>query len=227
VIVVTGANKGIGMEIVKQLAAQAHEVILTARDATKGAKACAQVNREHPAVHFVPLDITQDAQIKNAVAQIQSTFGKVDVLINNAAILLREDQSLLSDEPAIFEKTLHTNAFAQLRVTQQFYPLLPAGGRIIMTSSGGGSMSSPVGGWSPAYCVSKSLLGAITRHLAHELGPRKITVNAFDPGWVKTDMGGHSAPREVGEGAATAVWLATGPVVETGLFFRDKKSIPW
>lgn len=101
------------------------------------------------------------------------------------------------------------------------------GGRIIMTSSDGGSMSEPVEGWSPAYCVSKSLLNAITRHLAHELHDFGISVNAFDPGWVKTDMGGQSAPGSVEQGADTAVWLATSENPGTGKIYHHRKEIHW
>ena len=96
-----------------------------------------------------------------------------------------------------------------------------------MVSSEGGSMTDPVGGWSPAYCISKSLLDAMTRHLAHDLSDRRVSVNAFCPGWVKTDMGGRSAPRNVERGADTGVWLATEVKIATGKFFRDRKEIPW
>jgi len=151
----------------------------------------------------------------------------LDVLINNAAISMRDDHSLLQNDTTITEKIIKTNALAQLAVTRAFQSLIPNGGRIIMISSGGGSMSDPVGGWSPAYCVSKSFLGAITRHLAYELSNRKISVNALDPGWVKTDMGGRSAPGSVEEGADTPVWLATSEKTATGKFFRGRKEIPW
>lgn len=227
IILVTGSNKGIGLEIVRQLAQQGNEVILTARDEKKGLDTQNKLKAEKLSVHFIPLDITNQESIQHAFNQVKSEFGKLDVLINNAAVLLKEDQSLLRNDAAVFEKTLHANAFAQLAVTKQFHSIIPNGGRIIMTSSGGGSMSDPVGGWSPAYCVSKSLLGAITRHLAHELSSRNISVNAFDPGWVKTDMGGSSAPRSVAQGADTAVWLATQDGISTGKFFRDRKAIAW
>ena len=88
-------------------------------------------------------------------------------------------------------------------------------------------MSDPVGGWSPAYCVSKSFLNAATRHLAYELSAKGISVNAYTPGWVRTDMGGRSAPRSVEQGADTAVWLATNENIPTGKFFSDRKEIPW
>jgi NAD(P)-dependent dehydrogenase (short-subunit alcohol dehydrogenase family) len=227
IILVTGSNKGIGFEIVRQLAAQGHEVILTARDETKGLEALKKLKTEKLNAHFVLLDIVDEKSIQSAFAKVKTQFGKLDVLINNGAILLKEDQSLIKGDASVFEKTLQANAFAQLAVTKQFHSIIPNGGRIIMTSSGGGSMSDPVGGWSPAYCVSKSLLGAITRHLAHEMISRNIAVNAFDPGWVKTDMGGSSAPRTADQGADTAVWLATHELIATGKFFRDRKVIAW
>ena len=121
-----------------------------------------------------------------------------------------------------------TAAFGPLRVTKDFLPFIPSGGRVIMISSGGGSMTDEVGGWWPAYCVSKSLLNAITRHLAYELSEKNISVNAVCPGWVKTEMGGRGAPRSVERGAETITWLATeAPLKLTGKFFRDRKEIPW
>lgn len=227
IILVTGSNKGIGFEIVRQLCTLGHEVVLTARDRKKGWDAVARLKLENLSVHFIELDITKEQSIQQAFNSIKSSFGKLDVLINNAAILLKQDQSLLRNDFSIIEETLNVNSMAQLKVTRAFQLLIPDGGRIIMASSEGGSMTDPVGGWSPAYCISKSLLNAITRHLAHELSHRKIPVNAFCPGWVKTDMGGKSAPRSVKEGADTAVWLATTEKIGSGNFYRDRKVIPW
>lgn len=227
IILVTGSNKGIGFEIVRQLCTLGHDVVLTARDPKKGWDAVARLKLENLSVHFIELDITNEQSIQQAFNSIKSSFGKLDVLINNAAILLKQDQSLLRNDFSIIEETLNVNSMAQLNVTRAFQSLIPDGGRIIMTSSEGGSMTDPVGGWSPAYCISKSLLNAITRHLAHELSHRKIPVNAFCPGWVKTDMGGKSAPRSVKEGADTAVWLATTEKIGSGNFYRDRKVIPW
>jgi len=227
IILVTGSNKGIGYEVVRQLAKLGHEVILTARTETKGLEAAEKLKNENLFAHFLVLDITQEESILHAASKVKSEFGKLDVLINNAAVSLPGDYSLLKNDPAITEQIMNTNGSAQLAVTRAFHPLIPKGGRIIMVSSGGGSMSDPVGGWSPAYCVSKSFLGAITRHLAYELSARKIAVNAFDPGWVKTDMGGPAAPGSVEEGADTAVWLASTDKMATGKFFRNKKEIPW
>ena len=227
IILVTGSNKGIGYEVVRQLAKLGHEVILTARDESKGLEAQKKLKAENLDAQFIPLDITDKKSIHQALAKVKSDFGQLDVLINNAGISLRGDHSLLTNDSAITEQIINTNALAQLAVTRAFQSLIPNGGRIIMISSGGGSMSDPVGGWSPAYCVSKSFLGAITRHLAYELSSRKISVNALDPGWVKTDMGGRSAPGSVEDGADTPVWLATTEKIATGKFFRNRKEIPW
>jgi len=227
IILVTGSNKGIGFEIVRQLAKLDHQVVLTARDEAKGLDACKKLKAENLAVRFLELDITKEESIEQAANKVKTEFGKLDVLINNAAISLRGDYSLLKNDPATTQQIINTNAFAQLAVTRAFQPLLPNGGRIIMVSSGGGSMSDPVGGWSPGYCVSKSLLGAITRHLAYELSDRRISVNAYDPGWVKTDMGGRSAPGTAEQGADTGVWLVVDDKTPSGKFFRDRKEIPW
>jgi NAD(P)-dependent dehydrogenase (short-subunit alcohol dehydrogenase family) len=227
IILVTGSNKGIGYEVVKQLAKLGHQVILTSRDEAKGLEALKKLKTENLNVLFIPIDITSEASIQQAASKVKSEYGKLDVLINNAAISLRGDHSLLQNDSNITEQIINTNALAQLAVTRAFQSLIPNGGRIIMVSSGGGSMSDPVGGWSPAYCVSKSFLGALTRHLAYELSSKKISVNALDPGWVKTDMGGRSAPGSVEEGADTPVWLATTEKVATGKFFRNRREIPW
>lgn len=227
VILVTGANKGIGFEIVRQLAASGHAVILTSRDEVKGMDAVAQLKKQSLSVDYVQLDITREESIREAFNKIKVSFGRLDVLINNAAILLKEDQSLLRDDLSILKQTIDSNAYGQLMVTRIFTPIVSMGGRIILTSSDGGSMSTSVGGWSPAYCVSKSFLNAITRHLAYELSGRNISVNSFDPGWVKTDMGGRSAPGSVEDGADTAVWLATADKISTGKFYRSRKEIDW
>lgn len=227
IVLVTGANKGIGFETVKQLARLGHEVLLAARDERKGKEALIALQKENLKAHFVSLNITDLSSIKTAVTSVKNEFGRLDVLINNAAILLKEDRSLLKNDWLTIEQSLQTDAVAQLIVTREFLPLLRSGSRIIMTSSGGGSMTDPVGGWSPAYCIAKSLLNAMTRHLAYELSTQHISVNAFCPGWVKTDMGGKSAPRTVEQGADTAVWLATTDRITSGKFFRDRREIPW
>jgi NAD(P)-dependent dehydrogenase (short-subunit alcohol dehydrogenase family) len=226
-ILVTGANKGIGFEIVRQLLILGHRVILGARDETKGQEAIEQLKKENLDAFLLSLDIDNPTSVDNGFEKIKKKFNQLDVLINNAAILIKEDRSLLRNHDEITAQTLRTNVYSQLNVTRKFLPIISDGGRIIMTSSQGGSMTDPVGGWSPAYCVSKSFLNAVTRHLAYELQSRSIAVNAYCPGWVRTDMGGRSAPRSVEQGADTAVWLATNDKIQTGKFFRDRKEIPW
>jgi NAD(P)-dependent dehydrogenase (short-subunit alcohol dehydrogenase family) len=226
-ILVTGANKGIGFEVVRQLAALGNQVIATARDPLKGEAAVANLKAEGLDVSLLQLDVSIEASIQQAVQKFQNTYHKLDVLINNAAVLLREDQSIVTGTAEVFHKTMRTNVFGPLQMVRHFRPFIPPGGRIINTSSGGGSMTDPVGGWSPAYCISKSALNALTRHLAYELATQKISVNAYCPGWVRTEMGGRSAPRTVAQGADTAVWLATSANLPTGRFFRDRKEIPW
>lgn len=226
-IVITGANKGIGFEVARQLAKLQHTVVLGVRDSAKGREAVGRLKEEGLDGHFLLLDVSDEASIKQAAQQVKNQFGKVDVLINNAAVLLREDHSLSEGTAEVFHRTMRTNVFGPVQMVRHFLSLIPSGGRIINTSSGGGSMTDPVGGWSPVYCISKSSLNAITRHLAYEFSSRNISVNAYCPGWVRTDMGGKSAPRTVQQGADTAVWLATAKISETGKFFRDRKVILW
>ncbi|MFN5171193.1 MAG: SDR family oxidoreductase [Cyclobacteriaceae bacterium] len=226
-ILVTGSNKGIGFEVVRQLAQAGHHVLLAARDATRGSEAAARLREEKITVTSLVLDVADPISIEQAAGYVKAEWGRLDVLINNAAVLLKEDQSLASGAADVFHKTMRTNVFGPVAVTRALLPLMSAGARIIMTSSGGGSMTDPVGGWSPVYCVSKSSLNAATRHLAYELSSRNISVNAYCPGWVRTDMGGKSAPRSVEQGADTAVWLATVDLAPTGKFFRDRREIPW
>jgi NAD(P)-dependent dehydrogenase (short-subunit alcohol dehydrogenase family) len=227
IVLVTGANKGIGFEIVRQLARRGFVVILTSRDKAMGMTAQNELRKENLSIDFVQMDITSEESIQHTYNSVKSTYERLDVLINNAGICLKEDRSLLQNDLSVIRQTVESNAFAHLTVSRIFYPIIPAGGRIIMTSSEGGSMSDPVGGWSPAYCISKSFLNAITRHLSYELRDRRISVNAFDPGWVKTDMGGRSAPGSVEQGADTAVWLATTENPATGKFYYSRKEIPW
>lgn len=224
---VTGANKGIGLEIVRQLLKLGHHVILGAREEAKGLEATRQLQKENLEPYFLLLDVDNPDSIESAFQKVKHDYNTLDVLVNNAAILLKDDRSLLRNSAEATERTLQTNVHSQLNVTKKFLPLMPNGARIIMTSSQGGSMSDPIGGWSPAYCVSKSFLNAITRHLAFELSARGISVNAYSPGWVRTDMGGRSAPRTVEQGADTAVWLATNEKHVTGKFFSDRKETPW
>ena len=226
-ILITGANKGIGFEIARQLSKLGHRVIISGRDNTRLDEAKQKFIEENLTVEHLIMDVGDSHSISAAAEVLRKKNIQLDVLINNAAILLKTDQHILQDDGEILQQTLNVNSIGPLRVCKAFLPLIADRGRIINISSGGGSMTDPVGGWSPAYCVSKTLLNSITRQLAYELSSQQISVNAMCPGWVKTDMGGRSAPRTVQQGADTAAWLATAEKIPTGKFFRDRKEIPW
>jgi NAD(P)-dependent dehydrogenase (short-subunit alcohol dehydrogenase family) len=178
-------------------------------------------------VHVLELDVSNLASVTAAAKRVAETSPQLDVLINNAGILLDASQSILTlDEPTIIS-TLQVNTLGPLRVAQAFLPLLrkSESPRIINVSSGGGQLSDPAD-WAPAYCLSKTALNAVTVQLAGSLPG--FAVNSVCPGWVRTDMGGSGATRSVAQGAAGIVWLATqAPQSLTGQFLRDGQPIPW
>ncbi|MDZ4752791.1 MAG: SDR family NAD(P)-dependent oxidoreductase [Flavobacteriales bacterium] len=224
-ILITGSTKGIGFEIARQLLDLGHNVIISGRDEERLLLAASKLTTFSEQLETLLMDVSKQESIESAADQFQKS---IDVLINNAAILLKEDHSIHKQSNDILFQTLQTNGYGSLNVSRAFLRHINSPGRIINISSGGGSMSDPVGGWAPAYCVSKSLLNAFTRQLANELIDENIAVNAVCPGWVKTDMGGSGASRSAEHGAATPVWLAVeADQLLTGNFFRDKKEIPW
>ncbi len=227
-ILITGSNKGIGFEIARQCAVQGHRVVISGRDETRLALAQKKLMDAGLKCATLKMDVSDARSIESAAELFGKMFPVLDVLVNNAGIIVRNDDSLSSGEDAALEETLHTNCYGPLRTVKSFLRFMKQGSQVINISSGGGSMTDPIGGWSPAYCVSKTMLNGITRHLAYELSEKEIRVNAVCPGWVKTDMGGEGANRTVDKGAETPVWLANdGAKDKTGLFFRDKKEIPW
>jgi NAD(P)-dependent dehydrogenase (short-subunit alcohol dehydrogenase family) len=227
-ILITGANKGIGFEMARQLGKLGHVIIISARNETRLKQAVLKLKGDYIAVEGLLMDVADEKSVRNASEKFAQLHLKLDVLINNAAILDKEDRSILQENEDLLLKTISTNSYGALRVVRAFLPFLKTPSRIINISSEGGSMTDPVGGWAPAYCVSKSLLNAITRRLAAELLSRHISVNAVCPGWVRTDMGGAGAARSLEKGAETPVWLATeAEQTLTACFFRDKKQIPW
>jgi NAD(P)-dependent dehydrogenase (short-subunit alcohol dehydrogenase family) len=227
VALVTGANKGIGFEIVRELARLGLRVFLGARNEKAGRAAAEKLSKEGDVV-FVKIDIADAASIQRAADDVAGQTDCLDVLVNNAGILLDEDKGALTITPEIFETTLRTNTLGPWLVTQAFVPLLKKSRepRIVNVSSGGGQLDGGADGWAPAYCVSKTALNGVTAQLAAALP--KFAVNSVCPGWVRTDMGGENATRSVAEGAATIVWLATdAPQDLTGKFVKDRKVIPW
>lgn len=225
---VTGANRGIGLEVCRQLAQREYTVILGSRDSLKGEEAAAALAAEGLNILPRQLDVTDPESIDRLRAQVASEFARLDVLVNNAAILYDHWQRASNADLMQVRQALETNTLGAWMMCQAFLPLLRRSqhGRIVNVSSEAGSLAS-IGAAAPAYNVSKVALNALTRMLAMELRERHILVNAVCPGWVATDMGG-SGGRPVADGAASVVWAATlpddGP---TGGFFRDGQSLPW
>ena len=228
VIVVTGGNRGIGFEICRQLTAREARVVLTARERTAGEAAVKKLAGGKHAAAFHPLDVTDGKSIERLSEFLKETYGHIDVLINNAGIIAEGEAPALKVDLATVRETLETNALGPLHLAQNLVPLLKSGSspRVVNMSSGMGALADNYGGHA-AYRMSKTLLNAVTAILAAELAGT-IAVNSVCPGWVKTDMGGRNATRDVAEGADTAVWLALdAPATLTGKFVRDHKVIPW
>src|SRR3954471_19960310 len=224
---VTGANKGIGFEVARDLARLGLHVFLGARNEKAGRAAADQLS-ESGTISFLEIDVSNAGSIQRAAEELARQTDRLDVLINNAGILLDEDKDALTITPEIFETTLRTNTLGPWLMAQAFAPLLKKSSapRIVNVSSGGGQLEDGADGWAPAYCVSKTALNGVTVQLAAALP--KCAVNSVCPGWVRTDMGGENATRSVAEGAATIVWLATdAPHDLTGKFVKDRKVIPW
>jgi NAD(P)-dependent dehydrogenase (short-subunit alcohol dehydrogenase family) len=220
-VLITGAYRGLGYEVARQLSERGWKVVLTARRKAEGAAAAARLKN----ASFLELDIAHDASVARAAEQVPS----LDVLVNNAAVIEDGDQDILTIRPEVVARTIETNALGALRVSQAFVPhlLKSSGGRIVNVSSGAGQLSD-MGTWSPAYAASKTTLNAITCLLAAGLRDKGIAVNSVCPGWCRTEMGGPTAPRSVEEGAAGIAWLAAdAPQEKTGLIWRDKQVIPW
>jgi NAD(P)-dependent dehydrogenase (short-subunit alcohol dehydrogenase family) len=228
VAVVTGANRGIGLEVVRQLARDGYTAILSARDAGKGAAAAERLLAEGLDVVPRQLDVADPASVAAFGTALERDHGRLDVLVNNAAILYDTWQSGVEADLDVVREALETNLLGAWRAVEACLPLLrrSASGRIVNVSSGGGALTD-MGGWAPAYRVSKTALNALTRILAAELRRDGILVNSVCPGWVATDMGGPGG-RPVDQGAASVMWAVRldddGP---TGGFFRDGRRIDW
>jgi NAD(P)-dependent dehydrogenase (short-subunit alcohol dehydrogenase family) len=210
------------LEVCRQLAALSYRVILTARDLSKATAATAALKSSGNVV-AAQLNVTDPASVRGLAGE------PIDVLVNNAGILLDDDIDLLDLPAETLRETFETNVFAPIAVAQALVPgMITRGyGRVVNVSSQAGQLSS-MGTYAPAYSMSKAALNAFTRQLAAATKDTGVLVNSACPGWVRTDMGGRNAPRSVEQGADTIVWLATldakGP---TGGFFSDRKAIGW
>ena len=230
VVLITGANKGIGKEVARQLARQGFAVFIGSRDMHRGCETAEELCAEGYEATFVHLDVTDPVSIKNAVGTFSQKADHLDVLINNAAILEDHGENLTNMNDEMLERTLKTNVVGPILVSQDFLPFLklaPGGGRIVNVSSGAGALGD-METYAPAYSISKTALNAVTKQFAGALRADNIAVNSVCPGWVRTDMGGPTADRPVEKGAETIVWMATEiPQNETGKFWRDKKEVEW
>jgi NAD(P)-dependent dehydrogenase (short-subunit alcohol dehydrogenase family) len=229
IALVTGANRGLGLETCRQLLAKGLRVALTGRDQAAVDRALNGLHAPRDAAIAVRMDVTDVTSIKGAHRAIQKQLGPIDIVVNNAAILRFESADVLDTPLDGFRETFETNCFGVIEVCREFVPPMAERGygRVVNVSSGAGQLSR-MATYAPAYSVSKAALNAFTRILAATYRDSGVLANVVDPGWVRTDMGGRSAPRSVQEGADTTVWLATLPDKgPTGGFFRDRRQVEW
>ena len=230
IAIVTGGNRGIGREIARQLAKQDIIVVIGVRDPQAGERTVAELKAEGVTIHSQQLDVNDTKSVRRFAENVEKTYGAPGILVNNAGVYPEKtDAKLVDTKTAVWRETFETNLFGAVRMCREVVPFMKKlrQGRIVNMSSGLGQLHQ-MGEGSPAYRVSKAALNALTRTLAAEVAGSGILVNSMSPGWVRTSMGGETAPRTVQEGADTAVWLATLPSNgPTGQFFRDRKPIPW
>lgn len=229
VALVTGGNRGIGYELVKQLALNGFRVILTSRDPEMGHEAAQKLKELDLDVSCMVMDVDNQESIRQAAMTIDEKYGRLDVLINNAGVYLDENKKLVVMDSSILERTMATNFFGAYHVIRSFIPLMvkQGYGRIINVSSEYGALSEMSYQGVGAYKLSKLALNGLTQLIAAEI-KGDIKINAVDPGWVSSDMGGPSAPRTPKQAAESILWLATiGSEGPSGGFFRDGKQIPW
>ena len=239
IALITGANKGIGFETARQLGQEGIAVLVGARDAKKGEAAAEKLRLEKIEAQALTIDVSDEASIRKAAKRVESDYGRLDVLINNAGVMVDDEKKKPSEQSLeTWRKTFETNLFGLIATTQAFLPLLrkSEAGRIVNLSSILGSITFHAKPGSPiydsksyaSYNVSKSAVNAYTVQLAYELKDTKIKVNAAHPGWVKTEMGGEGATMELDDGAKTSVALATlGPDGPNGAYIHMGESLPW
>lgn len=235
VAIVTGANRGMGLEVSRQLAQQGCHVIMTARDARKGAEALALLRDEGLDVELRKVDVNNTEDCRALAKFVADTHKGFDILVNNAAILPesgrdttgRYPSNPLLVPPASIMEILNTNTLGAVRMIQALAPYIRENGRIVNVSSSMGQLSN-MGNAHLGYRMSKTALNTVTTLFAQVFAPKNVKVNSVDPGWVRTDMGNENAPRSVEQGAASIIWAAMlPPNGPTGGFFRDGKRIDW
>jgi NAD(P)-dependent dehydrogenase (short-subunit alcohol dehydrogenase family) len=228
-ILVTGGNKGIGLEVCRQLATAGHRVFLSARSVERGQAAVATLKKEGFTVEFLEMDVADGKSIAQAVGELGGKIKALHVLINNAAILQTWMGTILDVTADELRETFNTNVVGPVLLTQALLPLLEAGqpARVINVSSQLGSVENMSDGW-PGYGISKAALNAATRKFAAALESRGISVNAASPGWVKTDMGTEDAPLSLEQGGRNIARLVTDfPADTTNKFLQQDGEYPW
>ena len=229
IALVTGGNRGIGLEVCRQLAQQGAKAILGSRDPAKGIAAARALIAAGLAVESRQLDVADIRSIRECMNWVRKDLGRLDILVNNAGIMVEDDDADPVEEIEIVRDTMQTNVYGPLLLSRLAIPIMKSRryGRIVNLSSGMGSLAEMGAGYF-AYRVSKAGINVVTRVLAAESEGMGILVNSVDPGWVQTAMGGRGATRSVQNGAESVVWLATLPDSgPTGGFFRDRKAVPW
>ena len=228
IALITGANRGIGFETGKQLLEKGWTVIFTARNMALGRPLVNELRETYKTAWFVQLNVDEAESIDYLVDYVMKEHGRIDVLVNNAAIMLDKGKSILSIDLADVRRTIETNVYGPLLVTRALLPALKQSndGRVLNISSTLGQLSGMGSGY-PAYRISKAALNALTRIQSAELESEGIKVNTIHPGWVRTDMGGKNAHKSIEEGADTIVWLATEEKIPSGKFLADRKEIEW
>jgi NAD(P)-dependent dehydrogenase (short-subunit alcohol dehydrogenase family) len=223
---VSGGNRGIGLEVCRQLVERSYSVVMGSRDEEQGRSAAARLP---DGVIVRQLDVADPESVDRLSRSIEEEFGRLDILVNNAAISNDEGQRGVDADLDRVKESLEANLLGAWRLCEMAIPLMRRNGygRIVNVSTGLAALED-MGGGSPGYRVSKTALNALTRILASELRGSGILVNAVNPGWVQTDMGGSGATRSVEEGAEALVWAATLPNSgPTGGFFQDRRPVPW
>ncbi|MEO8579859.1 MAG: SDR family oxidoreductase [Gemmatimonadales bacterium] len=229
IALVTGGNRGIGLETCRQLARLGIKVILGSRDLAKGVAAAREMIEAGLPVEARQLDVANAQSIRECMNWVRRDVGRIDILVNNAGIMIEEADADPLEELEIVRDTMQTNVYGPLLLSRLAIPIMKSRrhGRIVNLSSSMGSLTEMGAGYI-AYRLSKAGINVVTRVLAAETEGMGILVNSVDPGWVQSGMGGSSATRTLYKGAETVVWLATIPDSgPSGLFFRDRKPIPW
>ncbi|MEW8508027.1 MAG: SDR family oxidoreductase [Candidatus Thiodiazotropha sp.] len=232
VAIVTGANRGLGLETSRQLAKLGHHVLLTSRNEEKGLAALQMLKKEQLDVSYQQLDVSSASSIEVFVDYFKQHHQQLQILVNNAGIFpdpspQEEESSIFGAETETILKGFETNTLGPFRVSRALIPLMDGRGCVVNVSSGMGQLSE-MGGCCPAYRLSKTALNALTRIFSEELKQTQIKVNSICPGWVRTDMGGEEATLSIAEGVKGIIWAATlnedGP---SGGFFRFGEPIAW